>query len=55
MACAICEAAFTPDGPRMMVDHNHQTGEVRGVLCLHCNTGIGFLKVLYLEERGHYG
>ncbi|MFD5547092.1 endonuclease VII domain-containing protein [Streptomyces goshikiensis] len=36
--CCICETA-----PAVHVDHCHETGRVRGVLCFNCNTAIGLL------------
>ncbi len=35
--CAICGTAET----QLKVDHNHQTGKVRGLLCHLCNAMIG--------------
>ncbi|MEV8306309.1 endonuclease VII domain-containing protein [Streptomyces flavidovirens] len=36
--CSICLAA-----PAVHVDHCHETGRVRGVLCFNCNSAIGKL------------
>ena len=37
--CAICGNPFikTPN-----IDHNHETGKIRGLLCRDCNLGIGY-------------
>ena len=42
--CAICGAHQLELDRRMAVDHDHETGQIRGLLCNHCNLGIGFLK-----------
>ncbi|PKP62241.1 hypothetical protein CVT91_00185 [Candidatus Atribacteria bacterium HGW-Atribacteria-1] len=41
--CLICGKKFIKPS-NACVDHNHKTGEVRGLLCRHCNSIIGFLE-----------
>jgi hypothetical protein len=38
--CALCGRAPQP-GRSLHVDHHHETGVVRGLLCFRCNAGIG--------------
>lgn len=40
--CGICRS--DNNGRVLCVDHNHETGEIRGLLCGNCNVGIGRLK-----------
>lgn len=51
--CAICQLDFvkTPH-----VDHCHETGLVRGLLCSNCNTAIGLMNdsPQILERAIHY-
>lgn len=55
--CAICNTT-KPGGPgnEFVIDHCHDTGKVRGLLCNHCNTGLGKLgdKIESLEKALDY-
>ncbi len=37
--CKVCGGTH-----RLHIDHNHENGEIRGVLCHNCNLGIGYFK-----------
>jgi hypothetical protein len=40
--CDICCGDFGKRGP--FIDHDHRTGQLRGVLCEACNSGLGFFR-----------
>lgn len=42
--CAICEVPVSVVSKRYHLDHDHDTGEIRGVLCHGCNVGLGMFK-----------
>jgi hypothetical protein len=55
-ACAICETKDTRPWKYFVVDHDHATGRVRGLLCPACNTCIGQARddSNILREAAHY-
>lgn len=62
--CAICKLPNkTTATNKLFVDHCHTTGNIRGLLCSRCNSGIGSLKdntetllsaIQYLEKHKPY-
>ena len=59
--CALCGVSQEEVSVPFVVDHNHETGRVRGLLCNNCNHGLGRFKdsiillqaaIVYLKKEG---
>jgi hypothetical protein len=51
--CAICERLLSViefDGVRAVVDHDHVTGKIRGLLCYRCNIEVGIIEAGHLDR-----
>ena len=47
--CAVCHRPATTFRKRLAVDHDHESGLIRGLLCLHCNR---YVVGRHRRERG---
>lgn len=41
--CAICGRTPEENARRLCVDHDHETGQLRGLLCAQCNSALGMI------------
>ena len=54
--CAICGVHVDDCTRSLAVDHNHETGFARGLLCGGCNRGLGYFKdnIDFLRDAAEY-
>jgi Recombination endonuclease VII len=48
--CAVCNRHESTLVRSLMVDHDHETGQIRSLLCQFCNTAEGYLKTPEMAE-----
>ena len=56
VACPLCGKRYNRANRPAVVDHNHVTGEIRGVICRQCNEMLGALneRSKWMEEAAHW-
>lgn len=51
-ACSICQRSFVDMSSKLIhVDHCHDSGLVRGILCKYCNLGLGWFRTIEIVKR----
>lgn len=51
--CKMCEKVLSYESS--VVDHNHESGSVRAILCVKCNTGLSYVEnKKFLESAKEY-
>ena len=53
--CAICAGPPDTRWKKLAVDHCHETGKVRGLLCMVCNTMLGRLENRWNKTMEYLG
>lgn len=53
--CKICKAEPDTRWKMLAIDHNHQSGNVRGLLCMSCNTTLGRVEKYLFEFLDYLG
>lgn len=49
-SCDLCGSDLPPETQNQHQDHNHETQQLRGVLCRRCNIGLHYIENLTFKQ-----